>query len=54
MKNNKLKKALLVMGLGLGLSLSGNASALEDLCVHFKYKCDQGYSFGCDLFKTYC
>ncbi|NQZ08306.1 MAG: hypothetical protein HRT35_14210 [Algicola sp.] len=54
MKNNKLKKTLLAMGLGLGLSLSGNASALDDLCLHFQYKCGQGYNFACDLMKTYC
>ncbi len=54
MKNKKLKNALLVMGLGLGLSLSGNASALDDLCVHFTYKCNQGYNFACDLMRTYC
>jgi hypothetical protein len=52
MENKKLKNALLAMGLGLGLS--GNASALDDLCVYSTYKCGQGYNFACDLMRTYC
>ncbi|MCJ8270614.1 MAG: hypothetical protein MJK04_14580 [Psychrosphaera sp.] len=54
MKNNKLKKTLLAMGLGLGLSLSGNASAIDNLCVHFTNMCSSGNSYGCELMRRYC
>lgn len=55
MKNNKMKKALLAIGLGLGISLSGAASAdKQSSCDALLDYCLQGYQSACYNYNRSC
>lgn len=55
MKNNKMKKALLVIGLGLGIGLSGAASAdKQSHCDRLWDLCEQGYRTPCLNYNNHC
>lgn len=54
MKNSKMKKVLLALGLGLGMSAAANAVTPESLCATWAYQCSMGVNSYCTLFTNYC